>query len=91
MSDAEADLQRQLAVLNERIKDAKSHGAVREEKMRTECADLEKQNQLLKSHIRTLDIYIKRLSLLHSQLTAVPKYKLAKPEIDELLRLVANI
>lgn len=90
MSD-EADLQRQLAVLNERIKDAKSHAAVREEKLKTECAELEKQNVFLKKHIKTLDAYIKTLSLIHSQMTALPKYNFAKPEIEEVLKLVANI
>ena len=86
-----ADLQRQLAVLNERIKDAKSHGHVREEKLAAEVSDLEKQNSLMKNHIKQLDSFIKKLSLVHSQLTAVPNYKLAKPDVDEIIRLVASL
>ena len=86
-----ADLERQLAVLNERIKDAKSHGSVREQKLTAECADLERQNALLKNHVKSLDAWIKKLSLVHSQLTAVPNYKLAKPDVDEIIRLVGSL
>jgi hypothetical protein len=86
-----ARLERQLAVLNERIADARTHKAVREERLRKECADLERDIGMLIPHIRTLDRFTRKLSLLHSQLAAASNYKLAKPDVDEIVRLVGDL
>lgn len=86
-----ADLERQLSVLNERLKDANSHGEVRETKLRTETGDLAKQIEVLRAQVKALDGYVKKLSLLHSQLTAAPKYKLSKNDVAEIVRLVSTL
>jgi hypothetical protein len=86
-----ADLQRPLAVITERVNDAKTHGAVREDRLKKEIGDLEEQNSRLREHIVVLDKFIKKLSLVHSQLSAAPSYKLAKADVDEIVRLVTVI
>jgi hypothetical protein len=86
-----SDLTRQLAVLNERINDARSHGSVRAERLRKECTDLESHIRILSSHIQSLDRFIKKLALVHSQLVAAPNYKLSKPDVDEMIRLVSEL
>jgi hypothetical protein len=95
MSDSEeptiADLQRQLAVLNSRFCDAQSHSRVREEKLRKECADLERQKAGLRTHVIALDTFIRKLSLVHSQLTAVPNYRLARADIEEIVKVVTAL
>jgi hypothetical protein len=85
------DLTRQLAVLNERVNDARTHGAVREERLQKECTDLESHIKLLSAHIQSLDRFIKKLALVHSQLVAAPNYKLAKADVDEMVRLVSEL
>lgn len=85
------DLKRQVAVLTVRIEDANQHMMVREENLRKSITDLTTQNALLRTHLKSLDHLIKKLSLLHSQLTAAPNYKLAKADVEEMIRLVSNL
>lgn len=85
------DLQRQIAVLTVRIEDANQHLMNRENNLRKSISDLTTQNTLLRTHLKSLDHLIKKLSLLHSQLTAAPNYKLAKADVDEMIRLVSNL
>jgi hypothetical protein len=35
--------------------------------------------------------FIKKLSLVHSQLAAAPNYKLAGPDVDDIVRLVSEL
>lgn len=93
MSEEEerATLLRQIAVLNERLKDATQHTNTREGKLQNDINSLKMQNDLLQTYTRNLDKSIKKLSLVHSQMTACPNYKLAKPDIDEIVRLISNI
>ena len=85
------DLKRQIAVLTVRIEDCNQHAIVREENLRRSITDLTSQNALLRAHLKSLDHFIKKLSLLHSQLTAVPNYKLAKADVEEVIRLVTSL
>lgn len=85
------DLKRQIAVLTARIEDANQHLMVREDNLRKNISDLTTQNALLRTHLKSLDNLIKKLSLLHSQLTAAPSYKLAKQDVEEMIRLITNI
>lgn len=85
------DLQRQIAVLTVRIEDANQHLMTREDNLRKSISSLTTQNTLLRTHLKSLDHLIKKLSLLHSQLTAAPNYKLAKADVDEMIRLVSNL
>ena len=85
------DLKRQISVLIVRIEDANQHSMVREDNLRKSISSLTTQNALLRTHLKSLDQLIKKLSLLHSQLTAAPNYKLAKADVDEMIRLVQNL
>jgi hypothetical protein len=86
-----ADLERQLAVVDARLTDARNHTKVREENLRKECSDLERQIAGLRAHVISLDRFIAKLSLVHSQLTAVPNYRLARPDIEEIVKLVTAL
>jgi hypothetical protein len=86
-----ADLERQLAVLNARLTDAHNHTRVRAENLRKECGDLERQIVGLGAHFGSLDRFIGKLSLVHSQLTAVPNYRLTRPDIEEIVKLVTAL
>ena len=63
----------------------------REEIQNKKIKDLQEQNKQLRSHIKALDAYIKRVSLVHSQVSAASQYPLSKSDIDEMLRLVFTI
>ena len=63
----------------------------REEIQKQKIENLQQQNKQLRAHIKALDAYIKRISLVHSQVSAAPQYPLSKSDIDEMLRLVFTI
>ena len=77
-----------LKLLEIRKRDAIHMNIRRDELAREEIKTIESQNDAIRSHIRILDHLIKKLSLVHSQLTAAPQYKLEKAEVEEVLRLL---
>ena len=86
-----AQLQQQLEVMKIRLNDITKQCQKRGEIQQKKIADLQNQNEALRSHLKYLDKYIKQLSLVHSQLTAAPSYKLEKQDVDELLSLVQTL
>lgn len=63
----------------------------REEIQKNKIEEIQQQNAKLRAHIKSLDSYVKRMSLVHSQVSAATQYPLSKSDIDEMLRLVMSI
>lgn len=63
----------------------------REEIQNNKQKELQNQISQLQSHLKSLDIYIKRLALVHSQISAAPSYPLSKDDYAEILRLVSTM
>lgn len=95
MNDEEAQERQQIInqikSLDLRSKELAKDSLRREEIDTNKAKEIENQNAALRNHIRVLDRQIKKLSLLHSQLSAAPQYKLAKTDVDEILRLISTI
>lgn len=87
-ADEKKRLVNELQTLEIRKHDAINMNIRRDEILRKEISQIENQNEALRSHTKVLDHQIKKLSLLHSQLTAAPQYTLGKTEVDEILRLL---
>lgn len=96
MSDIEEEvdlekLQNQLKVSEIMKNDIKQQCQKRNENLARQLNDLQIQNTNLRLHMKHLDKYIKKLSLVHSQLTAIGSYQLEKSDVDEILRLIETI
>ena len=86
-----SELRRQITVWTIRMDEINNHAMVREENLRKSISELTTQNTYLRAHLKALDQFIKKLSLVHSQLTAAPNYKLAKADVEEMIRLVSSL
>ena len=63
----------------------------REANLKAQISQLEKQRGPAEEYSAALDRTIKQLSLIHSQVSAIGKYKLPKKELDEILSFVSSI
>lgn len=63
----------------------------REEIQKNKQQEFRSQITQLQLHIKSLDVYIKRLSLVHSQISASSSYPLSKDDYAEILRLVSTM
>ena len=86
--DERSKLINELKLLEIRKRDAIQMNIRRDELAREEIKKIETQNDAIRNHIKVLDHLIKKLSLVHSQLTAAPQYTLEKAEVEEVIRLL---